>query len=81
MKNEIIKLDKESETEDLHTINESENKNSDEVAIVKPSECENEENMDTALIQERRISQNSELNNEHRDSTPMQTDTEEVSNI
>lgn len=57
--------------------NDLEKVNDEEESVPKASEPDNEEKMDAESIQHRRISQNSDLN-EHRDSTPMQTDNEEV---
>lgn len=81
MTDALVKVDEQSEDVASDVNNEPEKVNSEETQIQKISECENEDKMDTASIQERRVSQNSELNNDPRDSTPMQTDNEEVTNF
>lgn len=75
----MINVKEEPEKEVVDAISEPEKTICEEISVAKSSECENEEKMDAESIQERRISQNSEQNNEQRDSTPMQTDNEEVS--
>lgn len=71
--------EKPTETKVLDLNSNPEEIIAEETTIPKSYEhTENEEKIDVGLIQERRVSQNSELNNDLRDSTPMQTDNEEV---
>lgn len=78
MKNSVYKNDENpKEIEILDLNNDLEKVNTEEAPVPKPVDLDNEEKMDAESIQQRRISQNSDLN-DHRDSTPMQTDNEEV---
>lgn len=53
--------------------------NNEEMSVQSTADpTEDEDKKNVGSIEERRVSQNSELNNDLRDSTPMQTDNEEV---
>lgn len=75
----MSRIDEKPKDTQIFDGNSNSEKNSlEDVSIGRPSiPAENEEKVDTAYIQERRMSSNNELS-DPRDSTPMQTDNEEV---